>query len=171
MNWLKRLFGVGSPESETATSQPAPPTVEEMNRVMPAYGQLMEKHAAFVGAVFDETMLPVPKARLEFIIFCAIGVPEDEHQAQQVAAGLLQLADYQPNVGPEPVTQLPSLPHPASLTTPEAIRAAAEAVSAHGRASRYSEFEARVKHDLDRLKGLADKALAVRAARAKRGIG
>jgi hypothetical protein len=166
MSWLKRLFGGVSGAPQPAAVQQAPPTAEEINQVVPAFGDLMARHAAygaFGGAVFDEATLPVAKARLEFLLFCAIGIVNDEQQVNHMAAGLLHLADYQSGVGPVPVTLLPSLPDPTKLTDPDAVRAAAEAFSKHSTASRYVEFEARVQHDLVRLKTLADKALAIRA--------
>ncbi|MBU8545757.1 MULTISPECIES: hypothetical protein [Roseomonadaceae] len=171
MSWLKRLLGAPQTPTQPASTTPELPTAEEMNFVIPAFGQLMERNAGQLGTVFDEAMLPKSKARLEFVLFCAIGVVESEDEAQQLAAGLLHIADYQPNVGTVPVTQLPALPTLGSPSSPEAIRAAAEAVSAHAVTSRYSAFEMRVQQDLERLNGMADKALAARAARLKHRSG
>jgi hypothetical protein len=168
MSWLKRLFGSNSGSAKPNSEGQSAPTLEEMNRVIPAFGLLMEKaaaHGTYGQAVFDEATLPAPKARLEFIIFCAIGIAPDDRQAQQLVAGLLHLADYQPGVGPTPVTQFPRLPDPETLTSPEAIRASAAAMSNHSATSRYSSFAEVVERDLLRLKGLADKALVARATR------
>lgn len=167
MSWLKRLFG-----SAVVTKEPAPiahgerlPTIEEMNRIIPAMGALMEKHAGFGIAVFDEGLLPASKGRVEFVLFCAIGITKDEQQARMLSAAMLHLADYQPTVGPKPIAQLPALPDPGSMTSPEAIKAAAEAILSHSNTSAYALFEGRIQQELARLRSLADKALAERAKR------
>ncbi len=171
MSWLKRLLGDGSSKPKPASTEQAIPTMEELNRLIPAFGQLMERNAAYGVAIFDETMLPAPKSRLEFVIFCAVGIIEDNDQAEQVAAGLLHLADYQPNVGPVPITLMPLLPDLTSMRNPDEVRSAAEAITNHGKASRYAVFEAQVQQDLVRLSALADKARSARANRRKQGTG
>ena len=167
MSWLSRLFGAGSGKTNQLDAEPPAPTLDEMNRLIPAFGRLMEKNATFATTVYDEAILPAPKARLELVLICAIGLTEDDRLVENIACALLHLSDYQASVGPVPAKLLPDFPATPELASLDAARAAAEAFAAHKKTSRYPEFEARVQHDLLRLKSLVDRALAVRAARLK----
>ncbi len=169
MNFFRKLFGAGGGVQES--SRPGTPvTVDEINRVLPALGTLIERHADYGIAVFDEAALPGRKSRLEKVLLTALARAGDDAQVSVLSVALVSLAQYQPNVGPEPVTMLPVLPDPSPLPDSKDISALARLVAAHAESSRYDAFKPAIATDEARLGELADAAVANwrRARRARR---
>lgn len=170
MGWLQKLFGKRSEKPKCTEADLSAPTADELARVIPAFGRVLERHASYGMAVFDVTTLPVPKARLEAVLLCAIGIVEDEQQARQIAAAMVSLADYQVNVRPSPFTMVPELPRLGPEASPDAVKANAAAVVHHSSTGRYHQFRPLIEADQVRLRRMIDRAMTMREAhKSKRG--
>lgn len=161
MSLLSRIFGKRDTGAPTTTASDQVPTPIEIARLAAAFGEVIERHSRFGLAAFDVCTLPAPKQRLEFVLMCGIGVVRDDDMAHGMAAALLSLADYQENVGKEPVTLMPDLSRSAASTG--SVEAMANAMLEHD--NRYKRFKPLIDADLVRLKSLVDKAFQLRRER------
>jgi hypothetical protein len=110
--------------------------------VVAAFGELIEKSSDLPLAIFDTSMLPYNKDVIRDSLVAIYRNSADEDQKEVCKIGLLELANYQDGVGPEPVLGAPDLSDLLSIeNNPEALIDAVLDRSGDVPSDRYAELQ------------------------------
>jgi hypothetical protein len=93
MGILKKLFGSGS------TTTPATMSEEEAEKIIQAYGAVLQTQAPPPGCVADTDKLPFPKQKIKAALIISLKATTDQRMREMLKVGYIQLADWQEGVG------------------------------------------------------------------------
>tara|TARA_Y200000002_G_C22437897_1_gene560861 strand:+ start:89 stop:634 length:546 start_codon:yes stop_codon:yes gene_type:complete len=71
--------------------------------IVGAFGDLMVKTSNESDTFFDVSVLPYPKKIIKEALFKAIKLSDDKDKTEQLKIGLLQLGQFQENIGSKPI--------------------------------------------------------------------
>lgn len=83
-------------ESQEQRSEPADAVFE---RIVQAYGKILETSAPVPGTVADANKLPYPKQQIKDAIVAALRCADDPQMKEHLKVGYIQLSDWQEGVG------------------------------------------------------------------------
>ena len=90
---LKKLFGGGS------NFTPATMSGQEAEKIIQAYGAVLQTQAPTPGCVADASKLPFPKATIKTALIVGLKATTDQQTKEMLKVGYFQLADWQEGVG------------------------------------------------------------------------
>ena len=123
--------------------------VESRNKIAD-FGALMEREPLALTDIADVGRLPHPKDDLVAAFRLVLLLTKDQSQRNQLHAGALCLAHYQPDVGPSVLKQM-HLPSPDALQrmTPEEL--AASVLEGSANTGKWKQFNELVDRDIARI--------------------
>jgi hypothetical protein len=83
----------------SSTSQQAPISHAEAEKVVQAYGAILQHSAPAPGCVADISKLPYPKEQIKQALITALRLTKDAPVREQLKGGYVLLANWQPGVG------------------------------------------------------------------------
>jgi len=126
---------------KTVASRDSSPADASHQEIVGAFGELIEKTADLPPAIFDTSMLPYEKSQIRDSLIAIYHNSTDSSQKNLCEGGLLELANFQDGVGPEPILGAPDLSHLSSLEdNPDALAAAVLENSQDVQTDRYAEL-------------------------------
>jgi len=93
MGILKRLFGGGDPTTQSTVPG------QEAEKIIQAYGAVLQAKAPAPGRVADASKLPFPKERIKAALIFGLKATNDQQMKEILKVGYIQLADWQEGVG------------------------------------------------------------------------
>ena len=93
MGILKKLFGGGSATTSPAMSR------QTAEKIIQAYGAVLQTQAPTPGCVADTSKLPFPKEKIKAALIIGLKATTDQQTKEMLKVGYIQLADWQEGVG------------------------------------------------------------------------
>ena len=93
MGILKKLFSSGS------ATTPVTMSGQEAEKIIQAYGAVLQTQAPAPGCVVDTIKLPFPKEKIKTALIFGLKGTDDQQTKEMLKIGYIQLAEWQEGVG------------------------------------------------------------------------
>lgn len=150
--------------SRSATSTQVRTALTKAHEVAADFGNLMERSPLGPTDIADEKALPHPKETLLTAILLLIRITKNQEQLVALQVAAIELAQYQPAVGPAPLRQINLAALRGAMDDPEKMaKTLLEGVDTE----RWEKFNKRVEADRSAIVRAIQEANAGRAATAQ----